>query len=469
MRSLLLAVAVLAAATPVAYAGIPDDDPPPSDGNPNHVHKHKPWKAKFQYRMERQAKAYAELNARSDVQAVLPKDQWYSIDCQLTNTTQNGEVLWNHVPNLGWIADHNMQTFTNGRLEGSPSCDVPGPSHVWFEQPWAATKEYRFGRGVTVRQGPAGGKTSQTRAKDSWTTIDCSTRANGAAWVRLYKQVKVGEFWVKADALRFWQQGLPAALPTCKPESKPINTWVAMGDSYAAGQGANEYDTSSGSCRRSRNAYWYLLKKRLPKDFTVEPWNFAACSGATTSTVRADQLVFLDGNTRLVTISVGGNDLHFKEVLTHCAAPTGTSCKEAIREQFTDDNLEAFAAKLDALYNEIRAKAPDAVVLVLGYPELVPRDHIDGCGAMDDTDAPYLHRAATRVNGTIAAAVGRHTGFRFVGLVRAFLGHSACNDDATDWINGLVPSDKQESFHPNAAGHLVIAGRLRAAAPRFFK
>jgi lysophospholipase L1-like esterase len=240
-----------------------------------------------------------------------------------------------------------------------------------------------------------------------------------------------------------------------------------MGDSYASGQGANQY--SGGACRRSANSYWSLLHERLRKGVSSGAADFVACSGATTSDVRAHQLAALGVDTRLVTISVGGNDLGFAGVMESCVVPGGTSCKEAIRSHFQRSDLRSLRASLRATYRAIRDRAASATVLVLGYPEIVPRTHIDGCGAMDDTDAPYLHRAAKKLNGAIRDAIGGRRGFRFVALVPTFLGHPACNGAAADWINGVVSSDRQESFHPNESGHRAIASKLAAAAPRFFR
>jgi lysophospholipase L1-like esterase len=475
-RSLLVAVAlaVLATAAPAAHAGLGPGDPPPSsgDGNSNHVHKQKPWKAKFQYRMERDAKAYAELNSRSDVQATLPKDQWYSIDCQMTNTTQNGEILWNHVANLGWVADQNMQTFTDGRLQGSPSCDVPGPSHVWFEQPWAATKEYRVVRTVPVRTRAGGAKRpGESYAKTTWTTIDCAAQTDGRGWVRIYQRPKVGEGWIPADALRFWQKGLPAGLPGCQGD--PVSRhFVTLGDSYAAGIGARSFysvpKNNVTKCRRSTLSYWAVLEPHLASGFISDLKDFRACSGAKTGNVLDEQLKRLDRDTALITISIGGNDLGFSTVLRNCLKPLFTTCKASVTSHFEPGDLRALEPKLDAVYRAIRSRAPNALVLVLGYPELVPRDHIDGCGAMDHTDAPYLHRAARKLNSTIQGTVGRRPGFRFVGLVQTFLGHPACNDDAADWINGFEANYVDASFHPNETGNRAIALRIASVAGRFF-
>jgi lysophospholipase L1-like esterase len=460
---------LLAALAPPAGAAHSPGDPPggdPGDGNPHHVHRLRSWRAKFEYQMQRDAIAHDELDPHADLQALVKQGQWWPIDCQLFNRTASGVVLWNHIHNVGWVADAAMKTYTDGRLEGSPTCAQPGPNHVWFQQPWALSKEYRFAHRAQAYDRPGGAPVARIFQTNEWTTTNCHQRHGNRRWVFI-DFPGVGSGYVKAEALRFWQRGLPAGMPACVKSPPPVRTWVAMGDSYASGQGANLY--SGGDCRRSANAYWSLLHNRLKHGLTSPAANFVACNGATTSKVRATQLGALDLTTRLVTISVGGDDLGFSGVMKSCVKGGGQSCKEAIASHFEKSDLRTLRANLRATYAAIRDRAPSATVLVLGYPELVARDHIDGCGAMDDTDAPVLHRAAVKFLGIIRREVARHRGFRYVGLVKTFRGHPACNDDADDWINDLHLTDTGESFHPNEAGQRAIARRLEAVAPRFFK
>lgn len=470
MRTRTLTALLIALAAVPAGANVPPPDGGGGGGQDGKkVRELKPWKANFTYKVVRDSNIYPELNARSGVIARVIKGQWWRIDCQLQNVTQNGPVLWNHIPNVGWIADHNMKTYTDGRIEGSPTCGDPTGAHVWFKQPWAQTKQYRLVHTTPIRTRPGGAQRgSESLAKDAWTTIDCSGRTKSRGWVRVYRRPKVGDGWIPADALRFWQKGLPGGLPRCQgdPASRGF---VTLGDSYAAGIGAGSYYEET--CHRSYKAYWALLEQQLASGYVSQLDDFQACSGDKTGDVLDDQLERLNRDTGLVTLSIGGNDLGFSTVVKNCIKPGGTSCKESIASHFEGSDLRALEGKLDKVYRAVRAKAPNALVLVIGYPELVPRDHIDGCGAMDDTDAPYLHDAATKLNNVIDATVGLRPKFKFVGVVRAFLGHSACNKGATDWINGISPglAGGDGSFHPNVLGNRAIAARIKAAAPRFFR
>ena len=105
---------------------------------------------------------------------------------------------------------------------------------------------------------------------------------------------------------------LPFALAPAASASS-VN-YVALGDSYSSGVGAGSYNSSSGSCDRSTNAYSQLWAN------ANDPASYlsVACSGATTSTVISSQLSALSASTTLVSITVGGNDIGFASVMETC-------------------------------------------------------------------------------------------------------------------------------------------------------
>lgn len=471
MRTLLLVLATFMAISTPALAGIPAGDDTGgggADDNNDHVWKYKPWKARFVYKVVRQARAYTELNSRSDVSAEVQQGQWWAIDCQLTNTTQNGRVIWDHVANVGWVADHNLRTYTEGPLEGAPSCADPTGAHVWFEQPWSAEKQYRLKRDSVVRIRPAGEiNPFVSLPKGIWTTIQCSARESGKDWIRLTDDGAGHQAWINSDALKLWQKGLPSGLPGCTGLPRDF---VVLGDSYAAGIGAGDYYTPGDTCYRSTKSYWTLLSAQLAPGLISPYSDFEACSGDTTADLR-QKLAVLSKDAKLITVSIGGNDMHFGDVISACATPLdGKSCSEAIGDEFTIPKLAGLKEKLATTYDAIRTAAPRAYVLVLGYPRLVPTDHIDGCADLDDNDAPGLTQAATQLNDTIREVVqGRHK-FKFVGLYKTFKDHPACNKDAQDWINGIskIAPDHKASFHPNVEGNAAIAAHIREVAPHFF-
>src|SRR5687768_8413680 len=86
--------------------------------------------------------------------------------------------------------------------------------------------------------------------------------------------------------------------------------YVALGDSYSSGTGTRSYLADGTSCQRSTSAFPSLVA--AARGYAL---NFRACSGAKVADVTTTQLGALTTATRYVTISVGGNDAGFADVL----------------------------------------------------------------------------------------------------------------------------------------------------------
>ena len=89
-----------------------------------------------------------------------------------------------------------------------------------------------------------------------------------------------------------------------------------MGDSYASGVGAGDSLQTFSLCYRFSNAYAEQLQR---KEFPQLKFNFPACAGRLFPQIRAQQLGDDWGKAPgFVTISMGGNDIGFKELVTKC-------------------------------------------------------------------------------------------------------------------------------------------------------
>ncbi|MCL2731472.1 MAG: SGNH/GDSL hydrolase family protein [Actinomycetia bacterium] len=218
--------------------------------------------------------------------------------------------------------------------------------------------------------------------------------------------------------------------------------YVALGDSYSSGLGAGGYDGSSGACKRSGNAYPALwAAAHAPTSFA-----FAACAGASTRDVAAKQLGPVNAATTLISVSAGGNDAGFSDVMTTCVLRSEATCLDRVAQarRFVDTSLPAL---LDAAYTAIHARAPHARVVVLGYPHLyqVPGDCLLGIG---DASRKAVDAAADDLDGVIAKRAADH-GFAFADVRATFRGHELCSN--TPWLHS-VTLPLQESYHPTAAG-----------------
>jgi lysophospholipase L1-like esterase len=228
------------------------------------------------------------------------------------------------------------------------------------------------------------------------------------------------------------------------PAHAAAPTYVALGDSYASGTGTRSYIADGTSCQRSAYAYPSLIA--AARGYAL---NFRACSGARIADVTNTQLSALSATTSYVTVSVGGNDAGFADVLTTCALPWWASnCDGAINgaQNYVRSSMPA---QLAALYAAIRTRAPNAVVVVVGYPRIFNGQDCNALTWFSSSEETKLNATADLINATTAAQAAA-AGFGFANPTTPFVGHAWC--DGAEWINGLS-YPVSESYHPNRSGH----------------
>ncbi|MER5376809.1 SGNH/GDSL hydrolase family protein [Streptomyces sp. NPDC002553] len=222
----------------------------------------------------------------------------------------------------------------------------------------------------------------------------------------------------------------------------PDGGYVALGDSYSSGVGAGSYVSSSGSCKRSGKAFPYLWNAaHSPSSFA-----FTACSGARTGDVLAGQLGPLNASTGLVSVTVGGNDAGFADVMTTCVTSSDSTCVARIdtARAYVDSTLPG---KLDSVYSAIRSKAPNARVVVLGYPRFYKLG--TACFGLSETKRAAINKAADHLDAAIARRAAAH-GFVFGDVRTSFAGHEICSGGS--WLHSVNWLDIGESYHPTASG-----------------
>ncbi|MFD5099504.1 SGNH/GDSL hydrolase family protein [Streptomyces albidochromogenes] len=219
--------------------------------------------------------------------------------------------------------------------------------------------------------------------------------------------------------------------------------YVALGDSYSSGVGAGSYLSDSGSCQGSSKAYPSLwAAANAPASFS-----FTACSGATTSTVKSSQLTPLNSATTLVSITAGGNDVGFASVMQTCVLQSEATCVNAVNNAVTQVN-NTLPGSLSSLYGTIRGKAPQARVVVLGYPRFYQLNGSCIAG-LSENERAAINRGSDALNGMLAKQAA-NAGFAYSSVVDEFTGHEICSGDA--WLHSVsVPVSN--SYHPTAAGH----------------
>lgn len=239
------------------------------------------------------------------------------------------------------------------------------------------------------------------------------------------------------------------------PAHAAAPAYVALGDSYSSGVGTRSYIDDGTSCQRSNLAYPKLVANQ--KGYAL---NFKACSGAKIPDVTG-QLSALSTGTAYVTVSVGGNDAGFSGVLTECAKPGWASnCDGRINTAQTYIN-NTLPGALATLYASIRSKAPNAKVVVVGYPRVFNGEDCNAATFFSPAEETRLNQTADLLNGKLAAAASAK-GFAFANPTSRFVGHAVC--DSPEWLNGLS-NPISDSYHPNKTGHAsgylpLVAGLL---------
>jgi lysophospholipase L1-like esterase len=231
--------------------------------------------------------------------------------------------------------------------------------------------------------------------------------------------------------------------------------YVALGDSYSSGVGTRVYYNDGSNCSRSPDAYAPQIASQ--RGYAL---SFQACSGAKTTDVNSNQLGPLSAATNLVTITIGGNDAGFSNVIIDCAA-WYFPCDSAI------DNANSFIQNqlpglLDTTYNDIRSRAPSAHVVVLGYPHLFTTDgKTCNFNALTSAHEKRLNSTADLLDGVISGRAAAHS-FTYVDSRNAFIPHEVCS--SSEWLNGQS-NPLSESYHPNISGYKDFTSQIEGVLP----
>ncbi|MET0853371.1 MAG: SGNH/GDSL hydrolase family protein [Microterricola sp.] len=239
-----------------------------------------------------------------------------------------------------------------------------------------------------------------------------------------------------------------AAVPSSGWSPPASASYVALGDSFTAGQGAPPY--KAGACMQSKYASYPSIAAVFSRLRLVEN---KACSGATVADVGA-QLVGVSASTKFVTLTVGAIDAGSNDVLAACAPdPASQLCAAAIAASTA--KLQALGPQLAGLYSTIAATLPEAHVVVMNYPKLFN----PGVAPLGD----LVNTATDALNAVIQGAVAAtgNTRIIHVDVTQEFAGHgigARLPYISFDQANLLAPAN----FHPNALGNAL--GYTRALA-----
>ncbi|MFC4063976.1 GDSL-type esterase/lipase family protein [Actinoplanes subglobosus] len=305
---------------------------------------------------------------------------------------------------------------------------------------------------------------------------------------------------------------------------KPKEIIAALGDSYSSGEGASQlngadYDRETdlfgnnkdlrNACHRSRFAW---SRQMALKDSAVSvygrteamdsdiDYRLVACSGARTHNIlpygqqnalgrtsegqygEVPQLEsgFVDEDTTLVTLSIGGNDSRFADVIKFCVMAS-TKCQNNTMDG-DSEKLEVALPKhitgpvsisLRQTITQIWLKAPNAQIVLVGYPTLIEGSCVFG---IDSAEVPWLKDIAQLLAQQMQAAVDERASVtipvHFANPELEFRGKGVCAEP--ELIHGIVtqltPGDdpvfkysdthgivSAQGFHPKISGASAYA------------
>jgi lysophospholipase L1-like esterase len=251
--------------------------------------------------------------------------------------------------------------------------------------------------------------------------------------------------------------------------------YTALGDSYAAGP-LIPLQLPPFGCLKSSSNYAHLAELRL----RFAELRDASCSGAETEDMTQAQGVSpgpnppqfdsLSADTALVTVQIGGNDIGFSSIAKDCVSlsPSGSPCHDKYVQNGQDEisrRIAETAPKVDAVLDGIRARSPQARILVVNYSAILPHSG-PGCYPqmpIADGDVPYMRAKQEELNGMLAQQAAAN-GARVVDVYAASAGHDACQPPGIRWVEPVVPVNAAAPLHPNLLGMQAMSSLVVAAA-----
>lgn len=292
-----------------------------------------------------------------------------------------------------------------------------------------------------------------------------------------------------------------------------LTDYIGLGDSYTSGEGAFDYmqgtDGPDNLCHLSARSYPLLLSHDLfgrgghsvacsgavidDISSTGEDYRGQARGGASWQELQRSKPDFLETvesgfmpgwisqhrfvrrwQAAVVTVSIGGNDIGFGDLLKDCVEPhisrhmSDNTCYDTYEKRLGLASLiDRTVPRWTALYEQLERESPGTRFYAIGYPSIayaggdcadnvqLNRSELE----FADETIGYLNRAIMKAAAT--------AGVTYVDISQALKGHRLCEARGYDVaVNGLTAGDDvglmgvgvlgHESYHPNALGHELI-------------
>ncbi len=300
--------------------------------------------------------------------------------------------------------------------------------------------------------------------------------------------------------------------------------YLALGDSYTSGEGAFDYisgtDTTNNHCHLSIRSYPYLISSKV---FSASGGHSVACSGARIrdilptkpneyngqavdsvprkaidSAKLADILSnFYPGylaqsefvskyQPGVLTVSIGGNDIGFGNILMNCVLPrisihlSDNVCYNTYEDRLELKNLiDKTMPTLMNLIRKLQTKSPSSRIYLIGYPQIVyDKGNCALNVRLSKSEFEFTADITAYINEVMSRAAVS-AGVSYVDISDALNGYRLCEGPSYSLgVNGLTAGKDggllgielfgKESYHPNAFGHSLIADYILKQTERFY-
>lgn len=249
-----------------------------------------------------------------------------------------------------------------------------------------------------------------------------------------------------------------------------INTkWqsVACGGAQVYDMSAKNSDEYEGQSKGAPLLFWSDGGEPRLKEYNKEELKNQAINEFIPG--RQKQIEFVKKyQPKVVTLTVGGNDVDFGEKLASCATSPRT-CDESLEQGKKEmgASIKKQFNKLAKFYTEIKEVSPSTKVYVLGYPQIIlDRGDVQcpvSTAGLNIEEKKLMTAGYWYINQVVKTAAAK-TGVKYIDVSNALVGHRLCESEQV-YTNGVVhgagtSDERQESFHPNADGHSAIANAV---------
>ena len=184
---------------------------------------------------------------------------------------------------------------------------------------------------------------------------------------------------------------------------------------------------------------------------------------------------------KVVTLTGGGNDVGFADVLGYCASGASVAMMPDTCNYAQEGSLPYLVLRrsidnqyrtMAQLISEIRAASPETKVYIVGYPQFVASNLFCSLNIalLDQQERQMMRQMTSRLNDVLSKVAADY-GAVFIDIEDVLEGGQLCQGGeyvSGLFDNGLVNAYRgitQEMFHPNAAGHLKMAHAIFSKVP----